>query len=95
VRHPRRPGQDAPRLTEYLAKGGTITDETELLSFLAWVALTDPQRSHVDYLAQLVEGETALRESRSIERRVRNARFPVLKTIEDFQWSWPRKIVTR
>jgi DNA replication protein DnaC len=50
------------------------------------------QRSHVDYLAQLAEGETALRENRSIERRVRDARFPVLKTLEDFQWSWPRKI---
>lgn len=52
----------------------------------------EQQRSHVDYLAQLADGETALRESRSIERRVRNARFPVLKTLEDFQWSWPRKI---
>ena len=52
----------------------------------------EQQRSHVDYLAQLVDGETALRENRSIERRIRNARFPVLKTIEDFQWSWPRKI---
>jgi DNA replication protein DnaC len=52
----------------------------------------EQQRSHVDYLAQLADGESALRENRSIERRVRNARFPVLKTLEDFQWSWPRKI---
>ncbi|MGC1303675.1 MAG: IS21-like element helper ATPase IstB [Caulobacteraceae bacterium] len=52
----------------------------------------EQQRSHVDYLAQLAEGETALRENRSIERRVRDARFPVLKTLEDFQWNWPRKI---
>src|SRR6516165_1278105 len=52
----------------------------------------EQQRSHVDYLAQLAEGETALRENRSIERRVRNARFPLLKTLEDFQWNWPRKI---
>jgi DNA replication protein DnaC len=52
----------------------------------------EQQRSHVDYLAQLAEGETALRENRSIERRIRDARFPVLKTLEDFQWSWPRKI---
>jgi DNA replication protein DnaC len=52
----------------------------------------EQQRSHVDYLAQLADGETALRENRSIERRVRNARFSVLKTLEDFQWSWPRKI---
>ena len=47
---------------------------------------------HLDYLAQLVEGEAAMRESRSIERRIRNARFPVLKTLDDFQWSWPKKI---
>src|SRR5262249_51579136 len=52
----------------------------------------EQQRSYVDYLAQLVEGETALRENRSIERRIRNARFPVLKTLEEFQWSWPKKI---
>jgi DNA replication protein DnaC len=50
------------------------------------------QRSHVDYLAQLVEGEATLRENRSIERRIKNARFPVLKTLDDFQWSWPKKI---
>jgi DNA replication protein DnaC len=52
----------------------------------------EQQRSYVDYLAQLVDGETALHENRSIERRIRNARFPVLKTLEEFQWSWPKKI---
>ena len=50
------------------------------------------QRSHVDYLAQLVEGEFTTREMRSIERRIKNARFPVCKTLDDFQWSWPKKI---
>ncbi len=50
------------------------------------------QRSHLDYLAELIEGEAAMRENRSIERRIRNARFPVLKTLKDFQWSWPKKI---
>jgi len=52
----------------------------------------EQQRSHVDYLAQLIDGEATRRESRSIERRIRNARFPVLKTLEEFQWTWPRKI---
>src|SRR5215510_1226004 len=47
----------------------------------------EQQRSHVDYLAQLVEGEFTMREMRSIERRIRNARFPVRKTLDDFQWS--------
>src|SRR6195256_5608150 len=52
----------------------------------------EQQRSHLDYLAQLVEGEATMRENRSIERRIKNARFPVLKTLDDFQWSWPKKI---
>jgi DNA replication protein DnaC len=52
----------------------------------------EQQRSHVDYLAQLVEGEFMMREMRSIERRIKNARFPVRKTLDDFQWSWPKKI---
>ena len=52
----------------------------------------EQQLSHVDYLAQLIEGEATLRENRSIKRRIDNARFPVLKTLETFQWSWPKKI---
>src|ERR1700729_4387366 len=49
----------------------------------------EQQRSHLDYLEQLVEGEAT---NRSIERRIKNARFPVLKSLDDFQWSWPKKI---
>src|SRR5487761_2572892 len=52
----------------------------------------EQQRSHLDYLEQLVDGEATMRENRSIERRIRNARFPVLKTLDQFQWSWPKKI---
>ena len=52
----------------------------------------EQQRSHLDYLTQLVDGEFTMREMRSIERRIKNARFPVRKTLDDFQWSWPKKI---
>ena len=52
----------------------------------------EQQRSHLDYLEQLVEGEATMRENRSIERRIRNARFPVLKSLDDFQWNWPKKM---
>jgi DNA replication protein DnaC len=52
----------------------------------------EQQRSYLDYLAQLVEGEFTTREMRSIERRIKNARFPVRKTLDDFQWSWSKKI---
>ena len=50
------------------------------------------QSSHVDYLAQLIDGETCGREDRSTERRIAAARFPVLKTLEQYDWSWPTNI---
>ncbi|MGA6927496.1 MAG: IS21-like element helper ATPase IstB, partial [Desulfosarcina sp.] len=48
--------------------------------------------SHEDYLEKLVDGETALRKDRSTERRIRLARFPVVKTLDQFNWTWPKKI---
>ena len=48
--------------------------------------------SHVDYLSALVHGEASLRRDRSIERRIRLARFPVKKTLDQFQWSWPTMV---
>ncbi len=50
------------------------------------------QTSHVDYLAQLMNGESGLRDDRGIERRIIAARPPVLKTLEQFDWSWPTSI---
>ena len=47
---------------------------------------------HVDYLAGLIEGEALDRQQRAIGRRIRQARFPMIKTLESFQWTWPRKI---
>jgi DNA replication protein DnaC len=52
----------------------------------------EKQWSHMDYLTRLVEGETACRENRARERRIRQARFPVLKTYEQFDFNWPTKI---
>lgn len=46
----------------------------------------------VDYLAGLVDGETQRRKELSIQRRVAAARFPVIKNLEQFDWSWPKKI---
>ena len=50
------------------------------------------QWPHVDYLARLIEGEAYRREDRSIQRRAGLARFPVLKTLDQFDWGWPKKI---
>lgn len=47
---------------------------------------------HLDYLAQLLEGEAALRADRAVARRIQAARFPVVKTLDSFRWDWPKKI---
>ena len=46
----------------------------------------------ITLLAKLLEGEAQRRQDRAIERRVRLARFPVRKSLEQFQWNWPKKI---
>ena len=48
--------------------------------------------SHVDYLSRLTEGELNQRRDKATVRRIKNARFPVLKTLDQFSWSWPKKI---
>jgi DNA replication protein DnaC len=48
--------------------------------------------THVDYLARLIDGEAQARAQRATERRLAEARFPTVKLLEDFQWSWPKKI---
>ncbi|MDP7085897.1 MAG: IS21-like element helper ATPase IstB [Dehalococcoidia bacterium] len=48
--------------------------------------------SHVEFLRRLVEGEAALHQDRARARRIRQARFPVLKTLEQFDFTWPVKI---
>lgn len=48
--------------------------------------------SHIRYLEQLAEQETTQRRDRATERRIRSTRFPVVKTLDEFNWSWPSKI---
>jgi DNA replication protein DnaC len=48
--------------------------------------------SHVDYLSRLTEGELNQRRDKACVRRIKSARFPVVKTLDQFNWSWPKKI---
>lgn len=50
------------------------------------------QWTHVHYLSELIKQEANLRQDRTIQRRIRMARFPVVKTLDQFNWSWPKKI---
>jgi len=48
--------------------------------------------SHIDYLATLLEGEANLRHDRATQSRMRLARFPVIKPLEQFRWAWPTRM---
>ena len=48
--------------------------------------------SYLDYLARLAEGELQRRQDRALQRRLKAARFPLLKTLDQFHWNWPKKI---
>lgn len=52
----------------------------------------EKQHSHVHYLNSLMEGEVSLRQERAVQRRIKLARFPVIKTLAQFNWTWPKKI---
>jgi DNA replication protein DnaC len=48
--------------------------------------------THVQYLDELIQAQVHQRQDRAIQRRVSLARFPQIKTLEQFKWSWPKKI---
>ncbi len=50
------------------------------------------QTGHVAYLDMLMDGEAALRRQRAVKRRISQAKIPVIKTLDQFDWSWPKKI---
>ena len=52
----------------------------------------DKHWSHLDYLTELVNGEAAAHDDRRVQRYIQLARFPVLKTLDQFHWSWLTKI---
>ena len=52
----------------------------------------DKHWSHLDYLGELLAGEASARDDRRVQRCIKAARFPVLKTLDQFDWNWPTKI---
>ena len=80
--------------------------DDELMAHLLYLKLTFFQEQHqalaqeameknwtqLDFLSRLVEGEALQRQDRATQRRLQAARFPVIKTLEQFNWIWPKKI---
>ncbi len=79
--------RNLPELLNYL-KLPYIRDNCESCAKMA----AQKQWDHQHYLEELIQGEADARRDRTIQRRIRAARFPVIKTIEQFNWSWPGQI---
>ena len=45
-----------------------------------------------EYLRRLIEGEYNDQRQRRVAARIKSARFPVIKTLEQINWTWPKKI---
>src|SRR4030042_4731295 len=50
------------------------------------------QWTHIHFLSERIMQESNLRKDRTIKRRIHMRRFPGIKTLDQFNWSWPKKI---
>lgn len=48
--------------------------------------------TYTSYLERLIQGEADRRSDRAVQRKIKAAKFPVIKTIDSFDWRWPKKI---
>jgi len=68
-----------------------LTFINEHYNIFAEEAATNHQ-SHIGYLEKLIQGEADQRRDRATKRRISAAHFPVIKTHDNFRWTWPEKI---
>jgi DNA replication protein DnaC len=78
------------KLTEQLAEL-RLSFVQEHYQALADQAAREPW-TPLEYLTRLIQGEHQRRQERALLRRIAAARFPLLKTLDQFDWNWPKKI---
>lgn len=81
-------------------------NDEQLLAYLRYLQLSYFREQHqalareaaeknwppLDFLSRLVEGEALRRKDRATQRRLQAAHFPIIKTLEQFNWTWPKKL---
>jgi DNA replication protein DnaC len=70
---------------KYLKLGYTSRHHAELTADAVQQRL-----SHAQFLRRIVEAEAHDRQQHALQRRIKAARFPVKKTLDQFQWDWPK-----
>jgi DNA replication protein DnaC len=48
--------------------------------------------THLEFLIKLIEGEAVFKQKRTIERKINHAKFPVIKTLDEYDFTFPKKI---
>lgn len=86
-RGPKRDSEQLDRQLAYL-KLPTIQSLYQALAKQA----AEEGWTHLQYLEALINEEALQRQQRARERRIRLARFPTPKTLEQFNWQWPTSI---
>ncbi len=86
----KQPSADEQRLQEHL-RYLRLPYMLEHYSLLTSYAATH-NHTPLQLLAKLIEGEADHKRDRSIQWRIQQAGFPLIKHIADFQWSWPSGI---
>lgn len=71
---------------KYLKLAYTVRHHPELTADAA-----KRRSSHAEFLRHVIEAETFDRQQRALQRRIQCARFPVRKTLDQFQWDWPKQ----
>ena len=88
------PNKEAPKIDEQLQQQLAYLNlpflQKNYEDFAAQAAAA--QWTHVDYVRRLIQGEAAARQDRATLRRIQQARFPVIKMLESFDFTWPTKI---
>jgi DNA replication protein DnaC len=77
-------------ITETLSSLSLTWMRTNLNAELADAARK--QRSHQEFLERLLAGECEQRLARAIGRRLKEARLPARKSLDNFDWAWPKVI---
>ena len=72
-------------------KAPTVEDRAAKLGLYGLLARWD-ELGGEEWIERLLEVEEAERASRSLQRRLRNAKIRAFKPIADFDWAWPTKI---
>ena len=85
-----KPAHPPDPLQEHLAylKLRYLQDNCEALAQQA----AKEQWPHMRFLAKIIEGEVNLRKDHSTQHRIQQARFPVIKSLQQFDFTWPAKI---